>query len=237
MGGRGGAQFLSEEIFSDPVVWALVTTHRGLSRVMGMAVRYRAQVAPFAAVRERSAGAMRDLAGLMEVGETVWVFREGLPAVGELEQVETLPCVQMVLPNGAALPAELDGVEALGEAEAAEMVALTDLAYPGFFRARTVAMGRYFGVRDGTGRLVAMGGERLRFPGAAEISGVCTHPDARGRGYAAGLIGHLARLHRRERVVSWLHVSAANTGAIALYKRLGFLRERELAIHRMRRSY
>lgn len=237
MAGRDapGAELLPQEIFRDPVLRALLTTHRGLGRELGAAVRYRAEVAPFAAVREPSAGAMRDLAGLLEAGESVWMFGDALPATAELRRAETLPCVQMVLPELVVLPAELAGVERLGEADAAEMVALTDVAFPGFFRTSTVEMGRYFGVRDDAGRLVAMGGERLRFPGYSEISGLCTHPEARGRGYAAGLIGRLARLHRQECVVSWLHVGAANARAVALYEWLGFVRSRTLELHRMER--
>lgn len=235
-GSAEGAGLLPEAIFRDPVLRALLTTHRGLGRELGAAVRYRAEVAPFAAVREPTAEATRDLAGMLEVGESVWMFGEELPETAELRRTETLPCLQMVLPESAGLPAELAEIKPLEEADAAEMVALTDVAYPGFFRVRTVEMGRYFGVRDAAGRLVAMGGERLRMPGYAEISGLCTHPDARGRGYAAGLIGFLARLHRQESVVSWLHVSAANGGAIALYERLGFLLARSLSIGRVHRT-
>jgi hypothetical protein len=42
------------------------------------------------------------------------------------------------------------------------MVALTTLAFPGFFRSRTCEMGSYYGVRSSSGELIAMGGERLQ---------------------------------------------------------------------------
>nr|WP_211370656.1 GNAT family N-acetyltransferase [Nonomuraea turkmeniaca] len=82
-------------------------------------------------------------------------------------------------------------------------------------------LGTYLGVRD-NGTLVAMAGERLRPPGWTEISAVCTAPEARGRGHAARLVNALiARIAaRNER--PFLHVAEANTGAIALYERLGF---------------
>lgn len=180
---------------------------------------------------------MRDLAGLMEVGESVWLFGEEMPEAAGVLRAETLECWQMVLPDSAPAPAEVKGIVDLGEAVAGEMVALTEVAFPGFFRPRTVEMGRYFGLRDAGGRLVAMGGERLRMPGYAEISGLCTHPEARGRGYAAGLIGRLVRLHRQQGVASWLHVSAVNRNAVVLYERLGFVLARSLPMHRLVRDY
>jgi len=114
------------------------------------------------------------------------------------------------------------------------MVALTTLAFPGFFRHRTCDMGAYYGVRSG-GELIAMGGERLMLDGYSEISGVCTHPSHRGKGLAASLIWHLARNHRRDGLVSWLHVGADNHHAIELYLRLGFRTIRRVTIHRISR--
>ena len=74
------------------------------------------------------------------------------------------------------------------------------------------------------GRLVAMAGERMKLEGLTEISGVCTHPDHRGHGYAGALMRVIAGriLARGER--PFLHVYATNTGAIALYEALGFTR-------------
>jgi hypothetical protein len=64
--------------------------------------------------------------------------------------------------------------------DAAEMVELTTIAFPGYFRIRTCEMGSYYGVRDG-GRLVSMAGERFAFDRYVEISGVCTHPEHTAR--------------------------------------------------------
>jgi predicted GNAT family acetyltransferase len=82
-------------------------------------------------------------------------------------------------------------------------------------------MGTYLGVRD-RGRLVAMAGERLRVPGYAEISAVCTHPDHVGKGYAAGLMSLLIEKMRSQGETPFLHVREDNHRAIALYERLGF---------------
>ena len=206
--------------FADPVLSALRSTHRALAITAGEAVRYTPEVAPFAAVSASTPAAARALATLLAPGEPVWIFADELPAVAELRSGRTLPCRQMVLLDEPTATTT-SVVEPIGPGAAVEMVELIAISYPGFFRRHTPRMGRYFGIRD-AGRLVAMGGERLRLPGYAEISGLCTHPAFRGRGYAAELVMHLARLHRLEGTVSWLHVGSENQAAIALYERLGF---------------
>ena len=67
-----------------------------------------------------------------------------------------------------------------------------------------------------------MAGERLKQDGLTELSGVCMHPDHRGRGlgrlltvYAAGKI-----FARGEQ--AFLHTYAANSTAIGLYEAVGF---------------
>jgi ribosomal protein S18 acetylase RimI-like enzyme len=141
----------------------------------------------------------------------------------------------MVLPEEVTPPGPTPEIVPLSCANAHEMVALTDLAFPGFFRSRTCDMGPYYGVRS-EGELVAMGGTRLTLDGYPEISGVCTHPAHRGKGLAASLIWHLVRDHRRDGLVSWLHVSAQNHHAIELYLRLGFTTVRKVKLHRISRS-
>ena len=48
--------------------------------------------------------------------------------------------------------------------DAPAMVALTDVAFPGFFRSDTYRLGRYFGLHR-EGELIAMAGERIALPG------------------------------------------------------------------------
>jgi GNAT superfamily N-acetyltransferase len=106
--------------------------------------------------------------------------------------------------------------------DAPDMVALTDVAFPGFFRRRTNEMGEYFGIRI-EGELVAMAGERLAIPGWREISAVCTHPAHAGKGCATVLMNRLLREHAAAGLRSFLHVIEKNARAIALYKRMGFV--------------
>jgi predicted GNAT family acetyltransferase len=94
--------------------------------------------------------------------------------------------------------------------------------HPGPFVERTHELGRFIGVRH-EGQLVAMAGERMKPEGFTEISGVCTHPDHRGRGYAAALMCEVARAIFARGETPFLHAFDDNTNAIALYERLGFV--------------
>ena len=109
----------------------------------------------------------------------------------------------------------------LSEADAPDMLALATLTEPGPFRSRTHALGDFVGVKI-DGRLVAMAGERMKPTGFTEVSGVCTHPDFRGRGYAGGLMRAVAERIIARGETPFLHVYPHNEGAIALYEALGF---------------
>jgi len=222
---------LPESLFLNPVWHALRGPHRHLARTEGGACRYPADVVPFAAIDAPSATAFAALRSLLEPDESVWIADYGRTAPG-LTVVDALECVQMVLPGSVDMSAPSRELLPLSAAHAQEMVALTDVAFPGFFRPATYRMGSYFGARV-RGELVAMGGERLLLPGHPEMSAICTHPEHRGEGLATDVIRHLARLHRRAGLVSWLHVGAANRRAIDLYAGLGFERVRSLMLHRI----
>ncbi len=224
--------------FGNPVWDALQTKHRHFAVCQGEACRYAQEVAPFVAVRAVTAEALRDVAALLAEDEVVWLIAEECPDVEELVSPGTLACLQMILPEEIMPPAEeeSDGIIRLSAANAAEMVALTDVAFPGFFRKRTHEMGEYYGVRGAGGELIAMGGQRLMLDGFAEISGLCAHPRHRGKGLATRLIWELVRLHRRSGLRSFLHVTCANENAIRLYLDLGFEKVRRVLLHQLRRA-
>jgi GNAT superfamily N-acetyltransferase len=203
---------LPEHIFANPVWHSLETRHRHLAISNGNARRYPAAVAPFVA------GEIRDLLPLLDPAELVWIF--GLSEIPELITHQSIQVNQMFLPESVTPPEGTN--DQLTCADAPDMVALTDIAFPGFFRPRTCEMGNYYGVRSESGELIAMGGERMMPTGYSELSGVCTHPDHRGKGYAAALMWQLVRDHRKRGEVSWLHVTNTNSNAIALYERMGF---------------
>jgi ribosomal protein S18 acetylase RimI-like enzyme len=235
---------LPENLFANPVWNALQTKHRHFAVCAGDACRYPSDVAPFAAVSEPSQKALQQLHSLLRPGESVWSVgdhsAQSYAQSPELSFVETLDCLQMMLPETITPidppPEQTFEIIQLSKANAPEMVALTDIAFPGFFRQRTCEMGSYYGVRPDArsgGELIAMAGERLVLDGYPEISGVCTQPAHRGKGLASSLIWQLVRDHRRHGLVSWLHVGSENLRAIELYSRMGFKKVREVTLNRI----
>jgi ribosomal protein S18 acetylase RimI-like enzyme len=225
------------DAFANPVWNALHSTHRHLAITLGLACKYPSGVAPFSALRENTPAAVADLLALLEPNEITYVVDPKPPSIDGLS-VEPGPlCLQMNFPPDAAPPALRNdlAIEKLTCADAPAMVGLTDIAYPGYFRPQTCRMGRYYGVRQ-DGILVAMAGERLcPFP-FREISGVCTHPEHRGKGYAAALMTRLLHDHRRTGALSALWVLSSNRQAIDLYRRIGFIPVRQTQLHRLIRD-
>jgi len=224
---------LPPDLFANPIWQALHTRHSHFALAKGNAVRYPADVAPFAALAEPTPTALDDLAALLAPNDPVWLFNENLPATPALRYLETLPCLRLVLPATVDPPPDPHPeILPLTAADAPAMVALTDLAFPGFFRPRTCEMGSYFGIRHHCD-LIAMCGERIMLPGYAEISGLCTHPAHRGNGYALNLIWEVVRKQRLAGDVSWMHVGAANQRAVNLYLRMGFVNAQQVTIQRV----
>jgi ribosomal protein S18 acetylase RimI-like enzyme len=102
-----------------------------------------------------------------------------------------------------------------------QIVALVELTQPGPFGPRTPELGDYFGVFDGE-RLVAMAGERMSAAPLREVSGVCTHPDFQGRGFARRLVNNIVRRQLWRDEIPFLHVMHANARARGVYERMGF---------------
>ena len=215
-------------VLDNPVWHTLIGPHCAHAVGRGSARHYLRDMAPFSAILEPSDAAYADLAVDLPAGTEARLFRpheEPLPH--GWQQLDCFPMLQMV---ASKAPETVSGAGALlSEADSRAMADLVAIAKPGPFGPRTPLLGRYLGVRDGD-RLLAMAGERMRLPGYIELSAICVHPDARGRGYAAGLTSQLMWMALDRGEVPFLHVRPDNAGAVALYRRLGFETRRELVV-------
>lgn len=195
---------------------SLRTRHRAVAIVGAGWARYPAEYAPFLG----AADAAVDLSAALAPGESAYLLGTAprVPAGWTLEAFRAL--AQMVREEPIEVPAGPD-IQPLGAADRADVLALTALVYPHYFRARTMEMGRYFGIRI-DGRLAAIIGERLGTDGWQEMSAICTHPDFLGRGYAHRLTAWLTNQTLAEGRLAFLHVSHENPRAKGLYERLGY---------------
>jgi hypothetical protein len=144
------------------VVWnALAGRQAAFAEGGAAARRYRPDIIPFGAVRDRSTESLAALASLIKPGEVVVQVETEAPALPPgLVGVRSGDLVQMVLTDAPVAVADAR-IEMLAEADATEMLALAQLTEPGPFTLKARALGTFYGIRSG-GRLVAMAGERMK---------------------------------------------------------------------------
>ncbi|MFZ5668638.1 MAG: GNAT family N-acetyltransferase [Pseudomonadota bacterium] len=216
----------------DRPVLAMLTgrRQRPLALVDGGARRLDPAYGVFAAVDDDAPASLAALARLVrETGDAALVEPFAAPAVAGLAVRSQAACVQMVMERLVPAAAPDFEIVDLTRADAPAMFALATLTRPGPYLARTNELGDFVGVKR-EGVLVAMAGERMKPDGFTEVSGVCTHPDHRGRGYAAALMRTVMGRIAGRGETPFLHAYADNAVAIGLYETLGFRARRELVM-------
>lgn len=218
-------------VLADPVRASLTGRHAAFGRRHGRALVYADGVATFASLpADADAADWSDLAELLGPGQLADLFSNPAAPPPGWDPVFTLPGLQLVA-DGPSFPAAQHGgpgVVVLGVDDTTDMLALAARTRPGPFFPRTRELGRYLGIRDAGGDLVAMAGERLAPAGWTEISAVCTDPTVRGRGYATTLVTALRQDIERRGERAFLHVAADHATARKLYEDLGFRLRREV---------
>lgn len=204
----------------NPVWHALTGPQANVAEGTDRARRYQPEYSVFAALPDDpDARAWAELATVIGPdGTAILVPRVEPPT--HWECLGTFAVHQMVAERAVPVP-QAASVVALGPADVKAMNSLITAAQPGPWVERTHELGAFFGIRvDGT--LVAMAGQRMRLPTATEISAVATHPDGRGRGYAAAVtaacLNAIVDVDRQP----FLHVMHTNESAIRVYEGLGF---------------
>ena len=205
-------------------VWsALSSRQRRFALGNALARRFAPDISPFAATKDNSVEAKQALVDLLSPGrDHIYLLQaDKIELPDELTARMTALGVLMVQASTQQYLAPEFEINRLNAADIDEMVELTNLTKPGPFTAKTPLIGRFWGVKL-EDRLAAMAGTRLDFDGFTEVSGVCTHPDFRGRGLARLLSVYVSERIREAGDTPFLHAYASNEGAIALYKNLGF---------------
>ena len=219
----------------NPFWSSLASRHRAIARHAGEVARYPADYAPFLGIAHPGVDVRDALEALVAPGESVYLLGVAphlVPDGWRLEGHGEL--AQMACPEPLQV---IDGPEvvALDASHRGDVLALTALVYPHYFRARTMELGRYFGIYVG-GRLAAMIGERLGTGAHTEMSAICTHPEFTGRGYARRLTALLTNATLDAGRLPFLHVSYANTRARGVYEALGYRLRRNIPFWGLQRA-
>ena len=182
----------------DNITWHTLTgAHAGYSVGAHDARRYAPGFSPIAGFADPARPNFTALAPYCEADEHLYCdgWSGSAPAGWRIDLESTM---FKMLWDGP-VPSADDAPEAvpLTAKHAPQALDLANLTRPGPFGLKTIELGEYFGCFEGE-RLVAMAGERMHAGDLREISGVCTHPDYQGRGYARRLIAKLIRrqMHR-----------------------------------------
>ena len=220
----------------DRPVWSALTGGWApLALSAGAALRLQPDYGPFAAPAELTPGSLADLLGFdLDEGDIDLIEPIAPEAPRGLAISLRARLVQMTAARVAPAQPDFEMI-ALDDADGPEMLALARLTRPGPFAASTHRLGGFIGVKQ-QGKLVAMAGERMKPIGFCEVSGVCTHPDHRGRGYAGALMRTVASRILARGETPFLHAYETNTGAIALYRTLGFELRRTVVVTVLQRD-
>jgi GNAT superfamily N-acetyltransferase len=214
------------DLLRNPIFNSLLTDHQALAIVDERAKRFPAEIGPLGGMVDQSPASFDALSRIAGPGGVLALF---LPAPPAPPAGWTLlrggSLSQMVCSNPQIGEQPANSVESvfrkLTAEDVPEMLALAELTEPGPFRQRTIELGNFWGVFE-SARLLAMAGERLSLPHFIEVSAVCTHPSARGRGYARSLMSTVMADILAQGKTPFLHVFADNHSAIRVYESLGF---------------
>lgn len=220
----------------DRPAWSALSTRQApLALGDARALQFAPEYGPFAGAADSSPECQAALGALAPGGDGLWLVEpDAPPPPPGLVASLRAPCVQMTAKAVSEADASFQPL-ALVEDDASQMLELARLTKPGPFSTRTHRLGAFIGVKQ-DGRLVAMAGERMRPDGFTEVSGVCTHPDHRGRGYAGGLMRLVARSILDRGETPFLHAYETNASAIALYRTLGFVFRRTVILTILKRG-
>ncbi|QOD61897.1 GNAT family N-acetyltransferase [Polaribacter haliotis] len=216
-----------EDKLKNPVWYSLNETHKKFLIEFDGVQFYHPEVNTFGAFYDvtKTSKAMNEYSKISE--KFFLVSENKIPEIDNdfITLEKKIDGCQMVLEN--LIEVEItEEIILLTEEYIEEIYDLIWLVMPGFYRKRGFEMGDYFGIFKNN-KLVAITGERMQTDDFIEISGVVTHPDYTGKGFAKQLITYTTKEILKEKKLPILHTNKGNK-AIPLYEKLGFKVSRDM---------
>jgi ribosomal protein S18 acetylase RimI-like enzyme len=216
------------ELLDNPIWNSLSTAHSKLAFGNSLAKCYPPEIGPLSGLAEQTPAAYDALRALAGSGgiQVLFLQEPPQPRPGWMMIRGGLLSQMIYAGSPTRQSTAVDpSMRLLAPSDVPAMVELAKLTEPGPFRNRTHELGIFFGIFE-NGQLVSMAGQRMRVPGFVEVSAVCTHPDARGRGYARTLMSAVMDKIQQNGDTPFLHSFADNYAAIRVYEALGFTHRR-----------
>jgi GNAT superfamily N-acetyltransferase len=220
----------------DNITWHTLTSlHAKFSSGTGAVRRYAPGFSPILGFADPQRPEFACLLPFCQPGEHFYCdgWSGAIPDGWQMELESTM--FKMIWDSSKAMANDCVDAVKLGPEHAQQALELAELTRPGPFGPRTIELGDYYGFFVGN-RLVGMAGERMFAGSLREISGVCTHPDFQGRGFARRLMSRLISQQLQRSEIPFLHVMRDNTSARQLYERLGFTVYRESVVRVVSRA-
>ncbi len=220
----------NNKLLDNPIWNALNSNQANLASGNNLARIYPRDMLPMAGLAKPDKESFAALSDLAEPGRKFGIclrddsFINKLPSDWKIYmQFDTAQMIR-IKSNMKAPPeikSDQKSVVRLNLEDVPQMQELAALTQPGPFTKRTIEFGSFYGIKNGDS-LVAMAGQRMQLGKFTEISGVCTHPDFQGKGYARALVHEASNQMELRGEIPFLHVLASNTAAIKSYTACGF---------------
>lgn len=216
---------INEDVLDNPVWFSLTETHHKHEIDYGNVKFYHPDYTPFGAFIKNE-DTSTAIAKHSKLTKDFFIVGNKPKMPANFNPPVKYVGLQMILRHKIDYPIT-ETIVGLNEKHFLDLINLMDLAYPEYFKEKTITLGRYFGIYKNQ-KLVAVTGERMQTEYFTEISAVVTHPDHTGNGYAKQLLAYTSNKIFEKNKTPFLHVDETNLGPINLYKKLGFKIRRKL---------
>lgn len=212
-------------LLDNPVWSAIKVSQSQHALTRPLAVRFLPEYTPFVTKFNDTELAEQNLLDLVDTNETVYLFsphavvspnRWFIDAKVNVHQMICLHATSLESPDF-----ENSDIEIIHPSKE-NVLQLTKIAFPDFFRKKTYEMGRYWGLKY-QGQLATIAGERMKIaPHFQEISTVCTLPEFKRCGFSKILMSKIVTDLQQKNLIPYAHIVHTNQASLNLFSKLGF---------------